>query len=175
VRREHLAGLRQPIWGWFGQRDQFAMGAGYDPVPDVGRFTTGTPSMLGIAAVDEGVELLAPVGLAALRDKSVALTELLIELFDAWLVDLGFGLASPRDPAVRGSHVSLAHPQAYQISQAMIASKVIPDFRAPDRLRLGLAPATTSYTQVWDALDRLRRIVAAGDHLRYPVERALVT
>ena len=99
----------------------------------------------------------------------------MIALYDAWLAPLGFGLASPRDPAVRAGHVSLAHPEAYQACQALIAGGVVPDFRAPDRLRLGLAPATTSFTQVWDAMDRLRQIVSSGDHLRFPTERAIVT
>jgi len=175
VRSDWQDRLRQPVWGWFGQADEFAMGAGYQPVAGIGRFATGTPPMLGVAAVAEGVELLAEAGMAALRSKSIGLTELVVGLHDAWLVPLGFALASPRDPAVRAGHVSLAHPEAYQACQALIAGGVVPDFRAPDRLRLGLAPATTSYTQVWDAMDRLRRIVASGAHLSYPVERAAVT
>lgn len=175
VRRDLQERLRQPIWGWFGQRAQFGMGDDYDPVQGIGRNATGTPPVLGVAAVEEGARLLAAAGIAALRAKSVGLTELLVALHDAWLVDLGFELASPRDVAVRGSHVSLAHPEAYRISQALIAAGVIPDFRGPDRLRLGLAPATTSYAQVWDAMDRLRSIVAGGEHLRLSAERAHVT
>lgn len=175
VRRDLQERLRQPIWGWFGQRAQFGMGDSYDPVPGIGRNATGTPPVLGIAAVEEGAGLLAAAGIAALRAKSIGLTELLVALHDAWLVDLGFELASPRDATARGSHVSLAHPEAYRISQALIAAGVIPDFRGPDRLRLGLAPATTSYTQVWDAIDRLRLIVAGGEHLRISAARADVT
>lgn len=175
VRRDLQDRLRQPIWGWFGQHDQFGMGAGYVPVAGIGRHATGTPSVLGLAAVEAGVGLLAEAGVAALRDKSLGLTELLVALYDGWLAELGFELASPRDPAVRGSHVSLAHPEAYRISQALIAADVVPDFRGPDRLRLGLAPATTSYLQVWDAMDRLRSIVADGVHLALSAERAGVT
>ena len=175
VRRDWQDRLRQPVWGWFGQADQFAMGQGYQPADGIRRFATGTPTMLGMAAVDEGVELLAEAGMPALRAKSTALTELVVALHDAWLVPLGFGLASPPDPAVRAGHVSLSHPEAYQACQALIADGVVPDFRAPDRLRLGLAPATTSFTQVWDAMDRLRKIVSSGDHLRFPTERAFVT
>ena len=175
VRTDWQERLRQPVWGWFGQADQFAMGHGYQPADGIGRFATGTPPMLGVAAVAEGVDLLGVAGVPALRAKSVALTRLVIDLYDAWLEPLGFALASPRDPAVRAGHVSLAHPEAYQACQALIAGGIVPDFRTPDRLRLGLAPATTSFTQVWDATDRLRRIVASGDHLAYPVERAAVT
>lgn len=175
VRKDLQDRLRQPIWGWFGQHAQFGMGDTYDPVSGIGQNATGTPPVLGIAAVAEGAGLLAEAGIIALRAKSVGLTELLVALLDEWLADLGFELASPRDAAVRGSHVSLAHPEAYRISQALIAAGVIPDFRGPDRLRLGLAPATTSYTQVWDAMDRLRSIVAGGAHLELSAARADVT
>ncbi|HZD38839.1 MAG TPA: kynureninase, partial [Actinomycetes bacterium] len=138
VRQEHQASLRQPIWGWFGQRDQFAMAQGYDPAPDLSRFLVGTPFVPGIALVEEGVALLAEAGIERLRVKGVALTELAIELHEAGLASLGFTLASPRDPARRGAHVSLAHPDGYRICQALISkARVIPDFRPPDRIRIG--------------------------------------
>jgi kynureninase len=163
VRRDHQAVLRQPIWGWFGQRDQFAMGPRYDPVPDVTRFLTGTPPALGIALVEQGVRLLAEAGLDRLRAKAVALTSLLVDRYDAWLEPLGFRLASPRDPAHRGSHVSLSHRDGARLCQRLIeAGNVVPDFRGPDRLRFGLAPVTTRFVDVWDAMDRLRR-VAGGE------------
>src|SRR6266536_3327831 len=161
VRREHQARLVQPIWGWFGQRDQFAMAQGYDPAPDLSRFLVGTPFVPGIA-----------------------LTELLIELHDAWLAPLGFALASPRDAAVRGAHVSLAHPDAYRICQALISQAFngVPDVdepggqrRPPDRIRLGPAPLTTRFVDVWDAIERLRRVVADGLHHRVDPTRARVT
>jgi len=159
VRREHQAELRQPIWGWFGQTDQFAMGPAYDPAPGVTRFLTGTPPVLGLALVEEGVRLLAEAGIDRLRGKGMALTALAVDLTDAWLAPLGFGLASPRDPAARGGHVSLSHPDAARLCGDLVrAARVVPDFRAPDRIRLGLAPLTTRYVDVWDALDRLRRL-----------------
>lgn len=168
--------LRQPIWGWFGQRDQFAMGPAYDPTGDITRFLTGTPQVLGIAAVEEGVAVLAEAGMDALRDKGAALTSYLVDLSDAWLAPLGFTVASPRGPARRGSHVCLHHPDAWRISQALLGqAKVVPDYRTPDRLRLGPAPLTTGYTDVWDALDRLRRLVAEGVHESYSTEPARVT
>jgi kynureninase len=161
VRHEHQAALRQPIWGWFGQRDQFAMAQGYDPVPEVTRFLVGTPPVLGLALVEEGVRLLAEAGIERLRAKGMALTSLLVELHDAWLAPLGFALASPRDPTRRGSHVALSHPDSARLCRTLIeTSQVIGDFRQPDRLRLGLAPLTTRFVDVWDALDRLRRLVA---------------
>ena len=176
VRREHQARLRQPIWGWFGQRDQFDMAEGYNPAPELSRFLVGTPFVPGIALVEEGAALLAEAGIERLRAKGVALTELVIELHDAWLAPLGFALASPRDAAIRGSHVSLAHPDAYRICQALISrARVIPDFRPPDRIRLGPAPITTRFVDVWDAMDRLRRVVADGLHHTVDPARARVT
>lgn len=161
VRREHQAALRQPIWGWFGQRDQFAMAQGYDPVPDITRFLVGTPPVLGLALVEEGVRLLTEAGIERLRAKGMALTGLLVELHDAWLAPLGFALASPRDPTRRGSHVALSHPDGARLCRALIeTAQVIGDFRPPDRLRFGLAPLTTRFVDVWDALDRLRRLAA---------------
>jgi kynureninase len=176
VRRELAERLRQPIWGWFGQRDQFAMAQGYQPAPGLGRFLVGTPSVLGVALVEEGAALLAEAGIQRLRAKGSALTELLIALHDAWLAPLGLGLASPRDAAARGAHVAIAHPDAYRICRALIErADVIPDFRAPDRIRLGPAPVTTRFTDVWDAMERLRGVVAAGVHLTVDPARARVT
>ncbi|HVQ93310.1 MAG TPA: kynureninase [Mycobacteriales bacterium] len=158
VRAVHQAALRQPIWGWFGQRDQFDMGPVYDPVPDVHRFLVGTPPILGLALVEEGVRLLAEAGLGRLRAKAIGLTSLLVDCYDDWLAPLGFGLASPRDPAGRGSHVSLTHPDGQRLREELVRNGVVPDFRRPDRLRFGLAPLTTRYVDVWDAMDRLRTL-----------------
>lgn len=173
VRGELRSGLRQPIWGWFGQRDQFEMGPSYDPVRGVERFLTGTPAVVAVAAVEEGVRLLAEAGIGRLRAKGVALTGYLIELAGAWLPAVT--LATPADPARRGSHVSLCHPEAWRLAQALIEASVIPDYRAPDRLRLGPAPITTRFTDVWDALDRLRRIVDDKTYERFPAEPSRVT
>ena len=159
VRRDLQQRLRQPIWGWFGRRDLFEMGPGYDPVPGIERFTTGTPQVPGIVAVQEGARLLGEAGIGRLRDKGVALTEYLIELADAWLLPLGCSLASPRDPARRGAHVTLHHPDARRIFRALGRRGVITDYRAPDRIRYGLAALTTSYTDVWDAASQTRQVI----------------
>ena len=141
---EELHGeLRSPIWGWFAQREQFSMERAYDPVPGVGRFLAGTPPVLDLAAVEEGVRLTAEAGIRRLREKSVALTELLIALHDEWLAPLGFSVGTPRDPAQRGSHVALRHPDAWPITRTLIErADVIPDFRGPDSIRLGAARVT---------------------------------
>ena len=139
--------------------------AGALSVSGPSRSPTCTPSVLGLAAVEEGVALLAEAGMRALRAKSVAQTEFAVALHRAWLEPLGFELATPPEPARRGSHVSLRHPQAWPIKQALAErAGVIVDYRPPDAIRLGIAPAYTRFVDVWDAFDRLRRLVVAGEH-----------
>jgi kynureninase len=135
----------------------------YDPAPGIGRFLAGTPPILRLAAVEEGTRLTGEAGLPAIRATSIALTELIVALHDAWLAPLGFELGSPRDAAGRGSHVSVNHPRAWTFTRALIEAGVTPDFRGPDSVRLGVAPLYTSFTEVWDALDRLRAIAARDD------------
>jgi len=170
------ANMRSPIWGWFGQREQFAMERPYDPEPSIRRFLAGTPPILGLAAVEEGARLTAQAGIAALQAKAIALTELIVALHDAWLAPLGFALAGPRDPGLRGSHVSLRHADAWQITCALIErAQVVPDFRGPDSVRLGVAPLYTRHADVWDAMDRLRGLVARGEHAGIDPAPARVT
>ena len=130
--------LRQPnTWGWFSQRDQFAMGPNYDPAAGVAKFMTGTPSIPGTAAVEEGARLLLEAGLDPMRVKSQRLTSYLIELGDAWLEPLGCALATPRDGSRRGGHVTYRHPQAERLVERLAGANIITDYRTPDRLRLG--------------------------------------
>jgi kynureninase len=165
VREELQPALRTPIQGWFGQREQFQMERAYDPEPGVRGFLAGTPPILALAAVEEGARLVGEAGIDALRDKAMALTELVVELHDAHLAPLGFELASPRDATRRGGHVSLAHAEAWPICRALIErARVIPDFRGPDSIRLGLPPLYTRFTDVYDALERLRVLVERGEH-----------
>jgi kynureninase len=176
VRRDLHATLRQPIWGWFGQQDQFEMGQDYDPVERIDRFLVGTPPLLSLAAVDPALTVIEQAGLDRLRHKGTALGDLVIELARQWLVPLGFRLASPARAEQRGSHVSLAHPEAWRICQALARhADVVCDFRVPDRLRIGPCPAYTRFTDVWDALDRLRKLVAREEYRRLPAERARIT
>ena len=137
----------------------------YAPAAGIGRFLAGTPPILVLAAVEEGVRITAEAGIEALREKSVAQTELLIALHDEWLAPLGFTLGSPRDAAIRGSHVSLRHDDAWPICKALIErANVVPDFRGPDCVRLGIAPLYTRFVDVYDALERLRDLVRDGVH-----------
>ena len=152
--------LRQPIWGWFSQRDMFAMGPGYDPAPGMAKFMTGTPSIPGTAAVEEGARLLLAAGIEPMRAKSMRLTGYLIELADAWLVPLGCTIATPREASRRGGHVSFCHPEAERIVARLAADGVIADYRTPDRFRFGLSPLTTRFTDVWDATEAARDLIA---------------
>jgi len=175
VRADLQSLLRQPIWGWFSQHDQFAMGPRYDPAPGIDSFLTGTPNIIGTIAVEEGARLLGEAGLPALRAKSIGLTDYLIALADEWLVPLGFAIASPRDPELRGGHVTLRHSDAWPISQALVRADVVGDYRTPDRLRLGPVPLSTSFTEVFDAMDRLRDITATKSYGDIPLEHSRVT
>jgi kynureninase len=176
VRTDLQESLRSPIWGWFGQRDQFVMGPRYDPVDGIGRFLAGTPPVLDLAAVETGARLLGEAGVERLRAKSVALTSLVVELHDAWLASLGFELGTPREPERRGAHVSLRHPDAWRICRALIErADVVPDFRRPDSVRYGLPPIYTRFVDAWDAVDRLRRLVEEGIHLETDAGTARVT
>jgi kynureninase len=174
--REHLqTQLRSPIQGWFGQRDQFEMGPVYDPAPGIERFGAGTPPVLGMAALEVGAGIVAEAGVDRLASKGRAMTELVIGLADEWLAPHGVVLASPRAADGRGSHVTVAHPQAWQLTQALIDRGVVPDFRTPDRVRLGPAPLYTRFVDVWDAMDRFREVLADGSWKDFPAERARVT
>ena len=162
--------LRNPVAGWFGAAEPFAMDAPYAPAPGVRRFLTGTPPVGGVLAVQEGVRLLAEAGLPRLREKGMALTSYLVELSDAWLAPHGVRLASPRDPAARGSHVVLEHPQAWQLTQELVARGVVPDYRVPDRVRFGPAPLYTRFADVHDAMAVAREVLESGAHLAQPAE-----
>jgi kynureninase len=176
VAARHQELLRSPIQGWFSQADQFAMGPRYAPVAGIGRFLAGTPPVLGLAAVTAGAEMLAEAGIDAVSRKAAALTALAVELHDERLAGLGFSLGTPRDPADRGAHVSLRHPDAWRVCRALIEhSNVIPDFRHPDSIRFGLAPLYTRFVDVWDAVDRLAGLVEDGIHERMSGRAARVT
>jgi kynureninase len=175
VREELQSRLRQPVWGWFGQRDQFAMGPHYQPALGIDAFATGTPQIIGTVAVEEGARLLGEAGMDRLRVKGTALTGYLIALADEWLAPLGFEVATPREDDQRGGHVCLRHPEAWRLSQALVQDGIIGDFRAPDRLRLGPAPISTRFTDIWDALTRLRQITVDQTYLELDPEPARVT
>jgi kynureninase len=167
--------LLSPIWGWFGSRSPFSFVENYRPTHGVKRFLTGTPPVLSLAALDASLSQVSRVGISAIRSKSEQLTTYAIKLFDEVVADLGFALGTPRNQAERGSHITLHHPDAYQIYQALIEAKVIVDFREPDAIRFGFAPLYTSFLEVWTAFERLRAVVIGGHFDRFTDERRAVT
>jgi kynureninase len=162
VARRHLPGVEQPVPGWFGASDIFAMATDFAPAPDARRMLSGTPNVLGVVAVEEGVRLVAEAGVDRIRAKAVALTELAIELGDAWLAPHGARLRSPRDAAMRGAHVTVEVPDARVVTEELIVRGVVPDYRNPDMIRLGLSPLTTTFEETWTALDALRDVLSSG-------------
>jgi kynureninase len=149
------ARLRQPIWGWFAQHDQFAMERPFDPRPGVGRMLNGTPPVLGLTAAREGIALSVEAGVGAIAEKARALTGFGIELAD----QLGLPTSTPRDPTRRGGHVAVHHHDARALHARLTEHKVIVDYRDPDVLRFGLSPLTTSFTDVFDAFAVLAELV----------------
>jgi kynureninase len=176
VRRELVDSLRSPIQGWFGQRDQFAMGPAYDPASGIERFAAGTPSILGLLALDAALGIVDEASMAAIAARGRALTALAVDLVDAWLAPLGFDLASPRDAARRGCHLALRHAEAWPVVRALAErARVVADFRQPDVVRLGFDPLATRFVDAWDGIDRIRSLVAGGEHVHAPADQRRVT
>ena len=159
VAERHLATLTQPIQGWMGATDPFLMGPDYRPVAGIRRFLSGTPAIVGMLAVQDMVELLDEVGIDAVREKSVRLTERVIAIADETLVERGVSIASPRDSAQRGGHVTLVHPAMREVTAALWKRDVIPDYRDPGGLRVGLSPLSTSYDEVDRGLAAVRELL----------------
>lgn len=156
VRRELQDTLTQPIQGWMGAADVFAMGPRYEPGGGMRRFVSGTPAILALAAIPATLTMIELAGIDAVRAKSVELTEYAIALSDELLAPLGVRLGSPRDASRRGGHIILIHPAMRAVAEALRARSVLPDFRNPDGLRIGLSPLSTSFTEVWEGLQRTR-------------------
>lgn len=156
VRSEHLETLKQPIQGWLGSVDPFQMGPEYRPAAGIRGFTSGTPPILGMTALRDMVELIDAVGIGAVRAKSVALTDYAVALYDGVLAPLGVELASPRDSARRGGHVTIDHPAFREVTAQLWEQGIIPDFRNPNGIRLGLSPLSTSFAELWLGVDAIR-------------------
>ncbi|MGV3553633.1 MAG: kynureninase [Croceibacterium sp.] len=161
VAERHHAALQQPLTGWMGHAAPFAFADDYAPAAGIDRLLTGTPPILGMAALEEGVRIIAEIGIDRLVAKSRALSEFL----RAAIADIAPQLpcVSPADPTARGSQLSYRHPEAYALSQALIGRGVIPDFREPDVLRLGLAPAYLRFEDCWHAAQALGEVLASGE------------
>ncbi|HWJ65485.1 MAG TPA: aminotransferase class V-fold PLP-dependent enzyme [Nocardioides sp.] len=148
VARRHLdsGAFQQPVQGWMGAAEPFAMGPAYAPAPGIRRLLSGTPPILGMLGLEDMVDLLEEAGIEAVRAKSVQLTSYAVQLIERDLPDVE--LVSPRDPSVRGGHVTIAHPRMREVTAALWAEDVLPDFRNPDGLRIGLSPLSTSFAEV---------------------------
>lgn len=176
VRRDLQEELSSPIWGWLGHDEPFAFDQGYLPAKGVQRFRAGTPPVLSTMVLEAGVDMFLECGMEAVRAKSIALAEFLIEIADALLAPKGFEIASPRNSEGRGSHVSLAHPDGLAIDLALIEEfGVIPDFRAPDNIRFGLAPLYNSFSEVAEAMLKTLEVVQTEAHEKFRSRRVRVT
>ncbi len=151
--------LHQPIKGWIGHEDSFLMGPTWAPAAGMRRFLSGTPPVLSMVPLRDMLALIDEVGMAAIREKSVGLTSYALKLADEWLAPLDVSVATPRDPALRGGHVTLNHPRMSAVNAALWEADVLPDYRDPHGLRIGLSPLSTSYDEVW------RGLAAVRDHL----------
>lgn len=163
VVRERQEELRPGLAGWMGHAEPFRFETGYRPGAGMRRFVTGTPPVLSMAALEEGLRVFESLDLGALRRKGEALGDLFIRLVDQRLSGFGVSVASPRRAAARGSQVSLRHGDGFAVMQALIARGVIGDFREPDLLRFGFAPLTVRYVDLWDAVEALRDVLASEE------------
>lgn len=154
--------VRQPIWGWIGREDMFGMAAGYRKAPGIQGMLSGTPPALALATVDESIQLVAEAGIQQIHRKSIALTELAITLTDTWLTPHGVTLHSPRDPAQRGAHITLSRADGDTLTRKLAAHGIIVDYRDPGGIRLGMSPLSTSYHEVWQAMNHIRQVTAEG-------------
>ncbi len=168
--------LANPISGWMGQKDAFNFDLEYEPVQGLRRFLTGTPPILSMSAIEPGIDLLLEAGMDRIRAKSIRQSEYLIELWKELLLPLGYKLNSPIDSNQRGSHVSLGHEEGLRIDLALINEmKVLPDFRYPDNIRLGITPLYTTFEEIYTAVSRLRTVVVEQLYENYSTEGITVT
>ncbi len=156
ARLHDIPTLRQPVQGWMGRREPFAMAQGYEPEAGVRSLVSGTPPVVGMVPLRLALQMLEEAGIGAVREKSLRLTDLALAVVEAWPRELGVVVASPREHARRGGHLTLRHPGFREVTRRLWQRGVIPDFRAPDGLRLGPAPLSTRFTELWDGLAAVR-------------------
>jgi kynureninase len=165
VSKKVQAELQVPIQGWFSQGDQFAMGADFERAEGIRGFQIASPSLIGLRCIKSAFAMIEEAGIGAISEKAAIGTEMMIQLYDAWLAELGFTLLTSRNPQERGGHISLGHPDAARICVALREfADVIPDYRTPDAIRLAIAPLPTSYVEVWDGFSRIRDLVASRQY-----------
>jgi kynureninase len=180
VRRDLQEKLQSPIWGWFGVDNPFAFGLQYAPAQGIRKFLAGTPPVLSLSALDTSLDLISGVGIDTIYSKSKDQCQYLIRLFYYFLKPLGYSLGSPEDPEMRGSHISLRHREGYRICKALIDpdigdKSIIPDFREPDNIRLGITPLYTSYLDLYETAMQLKAIVEGEWYRKFSEKREQVT
>lgn len=161
VAHRHQESLHHPVQGWMGAADAFAMGPAYRPHPGIRKFISGTPPVTGMIALEGMLDLIERAGITAIREKSVALTTFVTEVVDDLLLPLGARYASPRDPAQRGSHVTVDHASFAGLLSELWEQGVIPDFRGPDGLRLGLSPLSTGFQEALTGVAAIQQALSA--------------
>ena len=168
--------LQVPIQGWFAQRDQFAMGQGFERADGMRGFQIASPSIVGLRCVETAVEMIREATMPAITAKAAKGTEVMLALHDEWLAPLGFSVVTPRNATRRGGHITMKHPEAKQIAVAMREMvKVIPDYREPSSIRVAMSPLATSYREVYDGFARIRDLVSSGNYRQATIPAGRVT
>ena len=174
------ASLKNPIWSWFSHEKPFAFEASYQPSESIQKFAISTPSILSLTPIEQGLDIVLEAGIENLRTKSVRQSTFLWQLIEQELIPLGFKIASPALASERGSHISIQHPEGYRINRAMINPKadnkiIIPDFRPPNNIRLGIAPLYTSFMDLYETVERIKNIVLEKEYALHSENKLHVT
>lgn len=180
VRKDLQEKLQNPISAWFSHQKPFDFDLQYEPKNNIQRFATGTPSILSLAATEAGIDLINEAGIENLREKSMQQSSFLVELVQEFLLPIGFTIASPLNVNQRGSHISIQHLEGYRINRAMIeplegAKSIIPDFRPPNNIRLGIAPLYNTFLELYQTVLRIKQIVEDKEFERFGEEKLEVT
>ncbi|WP_394991334.1 kynureninase [Emticicia sp.] len=180
VRKDLQEKLLNPIWAWFSHQKPFEFSLDYEAKNDIQRFSTGTPSVISLAAIEPGLDLLIEAGISNLRQKSILQSNFLVAMIQNCLVPLGFTIASPLNINERGSHISIQHAEGYRINRAMIepfdgSKSIIPDFRPPNNIRLGIAPLYNTFQELYETVTRIKQIVEEKQFEKYSAEKLNVT
>jgi kynureninase len=180
VRKDIQEEIVSPLWGWLGEYDPFSFAERYRPAGGAQRYMTGSPPVLSMASLEPSLDIIIEAGMAAIRRKSIAMTQMTLEIWKDILVSRGFTVGSPSDPGERGSHIALRHSEGFRICRALISDDegeyvIIPDFRPPDIIRLGFAPLYNSFTDIAVAATELDRIVRDKVYEKFSTEKEKVT
>jgi kynureninase len=180
VREDLQKELSSPIWGWFGDSSPFEFRLNFNEAANIDKFNVGTPPILSVSAIEPGLEITIEAGMENIRKKSELQSEFLLELIKTELLPQGFTMGSPMDVEHRGSHISIRHEHGYRITQALINSdklskNVIPDFRTPDNIRLGIAPLYNSFVELFEVVEMIKKVVDEKLYLDYSAEIKSVT